>query len=428
MLLDNLMKQSFLRKSLYNSFYNGLNDSCLKALTTGPLLTAFAVALGAGDITLGFLAATIPFCSLMYLPVAYFLEKGTDLKKFTVYCSLAARPFMFLAAITAFFTPSPTILTFFVISYFLSYLFNTAQGAAFWPWMKELVPPAIINIYLAKRIRYIMLVKLITVTLATFTLNFVQDTSPHNELKVYGIFFIIATIFGLFASWNLYCVQPKSLSVIRHKLSFFNKICFAFRNKSFKSLLWTLSLINIAYNFMFSFFTVYVLTGLGLSADIMLALTLLSQIIDFMTIEKWSNRVKKSNVFSVMIQASLLFCLSIALLFIINLVHLNIPQTCILAVLVLVYTFLGLASSGLMLAINDAAISFVPRKMSAIYISVCNTARFSAAALASFSAGFSLNFLKMNFDKQNAWTIFFIISALWFGLSILYIRKKCVQK
>ena len=160
----------------------------------------------------------------------------------------------------------------------------------------------------------------------------------------------------------------------------------------------------------------------------MLALTLLSQIIDFMTIEKWSNRVKKSNVFSVMIKASLLFCLSIALLFIINLVHLNIPQTCILAGLVLVYTFLGLASSGLMLAINDAAISFVPRKMSAIYISVCNTARFSAAALASFSAGFSLNFLKMNFDKQNAWTIFFIISALWFGLSILYIRKKCVQK
>lgn len=422
------MKQSSLRKSLYNSLYNGLNDSCLKALTTGPLLTAFAVALGAGDIALGFLAATIPFCSLMYLPVAYFLEKGTDLKKFTVYCSLIARPFLFLAAITAFFTPSSTLLTFFIVSYFFSYLFNTAQGAAFWPWMKELVPPAIINKYLAKRIRYIMLVKLVTVTSATFILNFVKDASPRNEIKVYGVFFIIATIFGLLASWNLYCVQPKSLSILRHKLSFFNKIRFAFRNKSFKSLLWTLSLINIAYNFMFPFFTVYVLTGLGLSADIMLTLTLLSQVIDFMTIEKWSNRVKKSNVFSVMIQASLLFCLSIASLFTINLVHLHIPQTFILSGLVLVYLFLGLASSGLMLAINDAAISFVPRKMSAIYISVCNTARFSAAALASFGAGFTLNFLKMNFTESYAWTIFFIIALLWFGLSILYIRKQCTPK
>ena len=92
-----------LRKSIDATFYNGLFDIVIKSLTTGPLLTAYALSLGMGNFLLGFLQSVIPFSNTLHLPVSYFLEKGREPKKIACISSLLSRPLLALLAISLFF-------------------------------------------------------------------------------------------------------------------------------------------------------------------------------------------------------------------------------------------------------------------------------------------------------------------------------------
>ena len=175
------MTISNLRKSINYTFNNGLADSAIKAFTSGNLVTAFALALGANSVIIGLLQSVQPLANFVHLAVAYFIEKGAKLKKISFWCSLISRPFWLIAGCVAFFADSTIALYIFCISYFLAYFIATATGGAFWPWIKELVPHKIMNNFLAFRINIFLSSELFAVSLLVACFIWYKNIIPNMQ-------------------------------------------------------------------------------------------------------------------------------------------------------------------------------------------------------------------------------------------------------
>lgn len=408
-----------LRSSYDSTFFYGLATSVVNALSTGPLVTAYALALGAGTITLGCLQAVWPIANLVHLPVSYFIEKGKSLKKIAVLSSLISRPFWLIAALAAFWKGSDISLTLFIISYFMAFVIGSIAGGAFLPWIKELVHPRLMNGFFARRIKYILLTRILFISTATGIIWIVQKYYPDYEIYTYSFFFSFAFFMGLYATWMLYQISDKPIVPVKGK-SFFQKIVSTFKNKSFVTLLVSLSSINFSMNFITPFTVVFMLTYLKLSVGMTMLFTVLWQLTDSFTITRWSKRTKATNVNKTLIEASY-FYICAGVLFLLAIFSTNYPIV-IFSLLTLAHFMIGIGSAGLNLGINDAAVSYVPKKMSSVYISINNTFRFLFAALAPITAGIFLSTLK-NISTIYCWGIFFIVSTILFVGTIFLISK-----
>lgn len=408
-----------LRRSYNHTFLNGLLTSCVRAMTTGPILTAFALLLGAGNVAMGFLHAVSPIANLLHLPVAYFLEKGINAKKLAIWSSFLAQPFLFLAIISIFIPQKEIALFTFVLSYFLFHLIGSVTGGAFWPWMKELVSPRLMNRFFAHRIRYIMMVRVLCMALTTLLISQIQRFFPEFESLIYIVCFMIALISGILASFSLKYIEDKPLSCSFEK-SFLTKIKKAFQNKGFLKLLTALCCVNFAMNFALSFFIVFILKELHYSVTLTLILTLIQQLADIMIIKSWSRASDKIGVFKVLAQSCLVYMIPTILFVLIALSM--IPLWSIIPVLIFAYLIIGAANAGLNLGINDAAVSYVPKKMSSVYIAITNTCRFCFSALAPLTAGVLLDILQSQ-TPLHSWAFFFITATGVFLLTALFLFK-----
>ena len=72
-------------------------------MTSGPLLTVYAVGVGISNIHIGFLQSVLPFSNLVHLLVARELEKGKSARKIAWMSSLIARPFLLLVALAVYY-------------------------------------------------------------------------------------------------------------------------------------------------------------------------------------------------------------------------------------------------------------------------------------------------------------------------------------
>ena len=407
-----MKKISNLRKSINYTFNNGLADSAIKAFTSGNLVTAFALALGANSIIIGLLQSVQPLANFVHIVVAYFIEKGANLKKISFWCSLISRPFWLITGCVAFFADSTIALYIFCISYFLAYFIATATGGAFWPWIKELVPHKIMNNFLAFRIKYILIVRIICGLFVSGLLYLVQKYYPQYSIYSYTFLFLIAFLLGLYATYTLTKIDNKPVKIEKNK-NFALKMWDCLKNRSFQSLLIGLGSIQFSINFITPFLMVFMMKKLEISVSMALLITTFSQFIDAYSL-KWWNKKSKNNTSTAPLKLALIFYIIVATCFIaLNYVN---NDYAIYIILGIAYTFLGLASAGLNLATSDIAIIYIPHKMSSIYISINNSFRFLCAASGPICAGLLLTFL------ENNWTSYFIISIIVIIISVCMIK------
>ncbi len=87
-----------LRKSLINLIYDGMLSQAMAVLAGGPILAAYALALGADNSYIGLIAAISFFAEFIQLPAIYLVERLKKRKYIVVAFSLASRLFIALIA------------------------------------------------------------------------------------------------------------------------------------------------------------------------------------------------------------------------------------------------------------------------------------------------------------------------------------------
>lgn len=400
-------KISETRNSINYSYLNGITDAVVKALTTGPLLSVYAVGIGMNNLNIGILQSILPFSNLIHLYVARLLEKGASPRKIAWISSLLARPFLLLIALSIFFKGSIIGILLFAAPYTLAQVCSSFTGGAFWPWCKEFVPNKIMTSYFAHRTQFIIATKMITFLIATGIIYLAHTYKPSSELYCYSIFYVFAFIAGLLCTYALYKIKNVKLNCIPEK-SFTTKVKEAFKNKDFCFLFAGIGLANFVLSFYTSFNIVFLLKNLKITVPFVMCFTLFSNIIEISIAQIWKKYSNKKNSSILVATSAIVFTFSVICFLILSIHPIQNP---LYLTIFLIFTAIlcGIGSSGFFIGINSICVAYVPQTMSSVYLSLMNIGRFGLTGLGASCAGLLLEIFSNNHYQ---WTIFFSICVL----------------
>ena len=412
------MKNSILRKSVNATFWNGITDSVVKGLTTGPLLTAYVFSFGMGNVILGFLQAIVSVSNLLQLPVSHFLDKGMAPKKIALISSLSSRPFLLLMGCSFLFVNKTIGGILFAVSFALFYILSGLTGGAFWPWCKKLVPSTLMTSFFAHRIRYILLAKTLTVTTAMVIIALLKEKYAADLLYGYAVFLVLAFMTGLYYTYTLFQMSDVVLDY-REDIPFLQKIVLALKNREFNIFFLKLGLHNFALAFFSAFSIAFLIKGLGMSVASSMFFSIGCAMVDILVIGWWNKYAKKHGTSFLLMRSSLFFMAAVAIF-----MCLAQQGKCVLWLLILGAVLVGSGNSGMNLAISDAVITKVPPKSSSLYISIMNIGRFGFYGAGAMIAGIVLDVLETY--TLAPWLCFFAITELLFMACVAV--RKCDEK
>ena len=406
------MKKTILRHSLNHVFYGGLAQSVLDSIATGTLLTGYALLLGANQFEVGILGA-VPFIgNLIHIFVSWLLEKGYSVKRISVVSSFLARPFYLFAAALAFFAGASWTVPALILFLTAAYCIGNIAGGAWRPWMKELVPNAIMGRFFAHRFKYMMVAKIICFIIAYILLKYVKDMNASREIDAYAVLLFIAFMIGIYGAYTLTQVKDVSLSH-RPNQPFFKKVLFSLKNKPFVQMMSALGSLNFAVNFITPFITVFMLNRLDIPMSTVVLLTLFSQLVYTEIIKKMGRMADKAGPHILLYSSIPAFIVSIAVFTVLNV---NLSYSICMMGLMVAHLFWGIGTAGIELGTNNLSLLFVPKKASSIYLAVNSSGIALMGALGSIIGGIFVTACEYWADKWGmpdaSWYLFFGVSAL----------------
>ncbi len=403
----------------------GIAQHAADTLTTGTILTAYALCLGANNLFVGILSA-IPFLmNIMHIYAAYLIEKGFSVKKLSVYTSFASKPFYLLIALLAFFQNSTWAIYALVLFLTLSYAVGNISGGLWRPWMKALIPEQLTGRFFADRFKWMMIAKIVCFIFAAVLLKIFTRYFPENQIFAYSILLTLTFCFGSYNAYTLTKVQNIPLNIKEKQKSFIQKIFYTFKNKNFVSLMTTLGLLKFTLNFATPFFTVFLLKQLNISMFWILLLNLLSQIIFVLVIKKLGKFTdKNAHNQNTLFWSVFLFSLSfLGFAMLSNFLSLSLCK--ILISLIIIYIVMGLGNAGITLETNNIPLLYVPQKFGYIYLTVNSAVIDILSALGALTGSFALYLCEIaeHTFMLSGWFIFFSISFLLCLLTMLLIKN-----
>ncbi|MGN1063052.1 MAG: hypothetical protein ACI4QM_01860 [Alphaproteobacteria bacterium] len=383
---------SSLRKSLDNIFFGGVATSIMDTLATGPVLIAYALLFGAGNITIGFLGSIGFVGNLMHLYSAWLIEQGKTPKWISVFFSAASRPFYLIAALLAFFVDSPTAPVLLVLCFTATYMIGSVAGGAWLPWMKALVPAQLMGRFFSHRFKWMMIAKMVFYGLSAAIIHYFETYDADNVIFAYSILLTGAFLIGIYGVYTLTQAENKPVHYQKSQ-SFFKKTAYTLKNKRFRGLLLFLGMLNFAVNFVTPFFTVFMLKSLDIPTPWVFILTLISQTTHAFSVKTWGKLADKKNCQIILHKSIPVFMLSILLFMICT----YLPSTVhfanislVLSVLIVTHVLLGIGQSAITLGMNNISLLHIPEADASIYLSVNSVFKSFTSAVASIIAGATL--------------------------------------
>lgn len=179
-----------LKSGLKNVIMDGLTTQAIATLTGGVFLVAFALKLGASNLTIGILAAIPPLGQLIQLPAIYIVEKYRIRKEICILSTALSRSFWLLIALIPFLVFIKNPLTLLIIALIINAALS-AVGACSWnSWMRDLVPMNKMGSFFGKRMIYASIVGILFSLAAGIFIDYWKRLYPDNELYAYSYVFL----------------------------------------------------------------------------------------------------------------------------------------------------------------------------------------------------------------------------------------------
>jgi hypothetical protein len=119
---------------------DGLASQAMVTFTGGAFLVAYALKLGASNVTIGFLAAIPPLTQLIQIPSIFLVENLRKRRAISIFGSASSRIFWLLIALSPLVLPLEAGLKFLIIAILLNGAFGAVSNSSWNSWMRDLVP------------------------------------------------------------------------------------------------------------------------------------------------------------------------------------------------------------------------------------------------------------------------------------------------
>lgn len=374
------------RTSLQMITREGLTSEAMLCLSSGAVLVAIALSLGASNFQIGLLAAFPTLTNLAQLFSIYLLSKFPNRKIFTVSIIFLARwPLIILGIFL--FTDDFQSIQLLLIAMFAHYFLNSLGGAGWNAWVKDLVPENSLGAYFGKRSRYMQMTNVFFSLIVAFLIDFVYTRFPEYLSDLYASYFIISGLIGILGTYFLARAFDTKIEIGSENL--FSLLKIPLQNKNFRKLLIFIAAWSFAVNLAVPFFTVYMLQNLGLSMLWVMILATLTQIFSIFTIRNWGNLSDRYSNKSIIFLAAPLYILCL-----LGWIFVGIYTSQLLNILLLIVLHIvtGVSTSGINLALTNIGLKLAPKQDALIFISIKNIVTSLFSALAPIVGGLFADF------------------------------------
>lgn len=402
LLPQNTVSDRELQTGLRMVLRDGVMTQIMGNLTGGAFLVAFALLLGASNVVIGLIAALQALSQVLQIPALYLVEATGNRKALMVFSLFASRIFWLLLALVPWLIPEPYQVDAMFIALFIDYALGTIAGLAWNSWMRDLIPENILGRYMGKRMAISTGIGVV-ITLAAglgvdaFTDNFIGTSA----LVIYSLYFALGGLFGL---WGIYFIArtPEPVMERRPHPRIWGPIREPFQDVNFRRLLMFLGSWNFAVNLAAPFFTVYMLKRLELSMSLIVAFSILSQVVNVFFFRLWGRLADRFSNKSVLAESGFMFVTTFAIW---PFAALPEQYWITLAILLLIHAMAGISTAGVTLCTGNIALKLAPRGKATAYLAVRSFVAGIAATIAPILGGVLGNWFESErLSVTLAWT------------------------
>jgi len=381
-----------LRSGLKNVIMDGLTTQAIATLTGGVFLVAFALKLGASNLTIGILAAIPPLGQLIQIPAIYIVEKYRTRREICIVSTAVSRSFWLLISLIPFLVFIENPLTLLIIALIINAAFSAIGGCSWNSWMRDLVPVERLGSFFGKRMVYASIVGILLSLAAGIFIDYWKQLYPDRELYAYSFIFFVGFLTGMFGLFFLSKTPEPRMVVPKEKINFYRLLLQPFRDTNFKNLIIFLGSWNFAVNLAAPFFTVYMLMRLNLDMSTIIILMILNQVISVAFLNLWGKYADRfSNKSILSINGPLFIGCILAWTFTAR------PDQYVLTMplLVAIHILMGISTAGITLSSGNIGLKLAPKGQATSYLAASSFVNSLAAGVAPVLGGLFADFFQV---------------------------------
>lgn len=353
-------------------------------LTSGTFLVAFALLLGASNLVIGLIAALQSFTQILQIPTIYLVEATRRRKALMFFSLFTGRSLWILMGLIPWLLPRPYQIPLLFLALTGYFSLGTVSGLAWNSWMRDLIPQNIMGSYMGKRMALATGVGAVLSLAAGFGADLFKKQFPtHPQTEIYSAYFIIGAVMGLISVYYLVRTPEPRMEDHPHP-GILKAITEPFQDGNFRRLMVFLGSWNFAVNLAAPFFTVYMLKRLHLSMGVIIAFSVLSQMVNVMFFHLWGRLADRFSNKSVLAEAGPMF---IATFLLWPFTDLFENPLLVFATLLVIHALAGMSTAGVTLCTGNIALKLAPAGKSTAYLAVRSLTAGIAATLAPILGG-----------------------------------------
>jgi MFS family permease len=427
--LDAAEQQRGMRVLTLEVIFSTLAD----AVAGGVILTAFALHLGASNALIGTLAAITFWDQLLQGPGVLLVARLKRRKLIAVVGSLVSALAPAMLAALAFAHASSASRTGVVIAVALYGGAGAFAGCAWNAWVRDLVPGKVSGRFFGRRSALSTGVALAGGLAAAWLLDRAPEGSPGRSW-VFLALFTTGLLAELASATVLSRAPEPAMPPSDERERLLPLLKKPLMDENFRKLIAFLASWQFAVNLAQPFFTVFFLRQLGFGMTFVMALSLISQFANLLTLRKWGDLADRFSNKSVLNLAAPAFIACIAAMIVAS----QFPDKVMAgAYLIGLHLVMGAASAGVALASGNIVMRLSPRGGAEPYMAANALITSAAAGLAPILGGlcadaFAAREFRLLLEWSGPlykgdvvrlavrqWDFYFLISAL-FGLYALH--------
>jgi MFS family permease len=345
------------------------------AVTSGVILIAFALMLGASNAVIGVLAA-LPFLGqLLQGPTILLVERLRTRKRIAVISSVIGRSCLLGMAALAFVS-GPLALTGMIVLQAVFCGMGAVGSCAWNAWVRDLAPEDRLGRVFGRRTLYATATNLVAGLAAAIGLDQTMEGSVGRRAAFAGLY-LMGGVAGLISAGIVTGIpepmMPKPAAVTRLA----PLLAAPFRDINFRRLITFLSSWQFAINLATPFFTVFLVRQLGYSMTFVMAASAASQVANVAAVSSWGMLSDRFTNKSVLAVSAPVYILCIAAMTGASQIS---DRLWGMAYLILLHVIMGAAVAGVTLASTNIALKLSPKGAATAYMA-------SSAVISSLAAG-----------------------------------------
>lgn len=358
------------------------------ALSSGVILTAFALHLGASNIMVGVLAAAPFLAQLLQLPAILLVERVRRRKRIAVLTSIVGRLMLAVMAVAAFSAGTLPLMAVLGAQIVLCGL--GAVGACAWnSWLRDLAPESRLGEVFAKRTIWLTAINLVLGLAAALALDVTGEHSPARDWVFAGMF-AAGCVTGLISAQIVSCMPEPAMPLVSGLQARLGELMREpLADANFSRVLVFVGSWQFAVNLATPFFTVFIVRQLHFDVSFVMVLSVVSQIANILAIRTWgmlSDRFANKSVLAV--------CAPVYILSIVAMIGASQIDDRGLVKLWLIglHLLMGASVAGVTLTSTNIALKLSPKGSATAYVAASATVTAVAAGMAPIVGGLLADF------------------------------------